>query len=459
MSLITSSQIGYGQAGLENVSYKFVQVPPQNFGANISLNASQQPVTFNLPVDVWNFSESYLSFTINLALVANQYIWTREDVWSGAISHIQFYCDSTSTPIVDLDNLQNYCQIVLKKETALNDLQTMDAQSGFYPSNSLKNAVPALQPNQVTGATPNPSFKSYNEPAYYNVQPIATAAAINVMLPLRLLKNTLFSMNKDITSPKITYLKLFFGPLGKFAFSSTSNVSPTAAVPAALPNVAGNYISNLMFYMASEANPAARAKVEGDMRKGLSFYVPWVQSFKNQNTGVVQNININLDQNFGATLSKMYHSVYNNTESEGTAYDNCNFTDNAGVISAGKVQTFVTAINQKDLQQLVMDCTATTGLYTDYVTIKNQLKGSVIQSRPQYQQQWFWCDDFSNIGPKNEQEDNDSIISGLPMTATAATWTFKGKTMNAVGNPTYQHYSYGIFMRRLVMNNSTIAIA
>src|SRR6185312_11970575 len=87
------------------------QVNPNNFGTNINITNSLTPVTFNLPVDVFNWYDAQLSFNLVIpAVTANpgaRYIWLRSDVWSGCIQHIQHYVQ-TNQYIVDLDYIQNY---------------------------------------------------------------------------------------------------------------------------------------------------------------------------------------------------------------------------------------------------------------------------------------------------------------------------------------------------------------
>ena len=56
--------------------------------------------------------------------------------------------------IVDLDNLQNYFDIVLKKESDEDEYQSYDQytnlQSGLLANNSLVNTIPALRNSNIT---------------------------------------------------------------------------------------------------------------------------------------------------------------------------------------------------------------------------------------------------------------------------------------------------------------------
>jgi len=140
--------------------------------------------------------------------------------------------------IVDLDNLQNYLDILLKKELELDEFLSNDLLTGFSQSNTVVNVIPALRTatvavtNTPDGAS-NPSNINYNEPAYFQVGGISGAVAVgnvqyNVQFPLRLIKNTAFAVDKNMYFGQTTYLKVYFGPLSKICYSSTSNNNPSA---------------------------------------------------------------------------------------------------------------------------------------------------------------------------------------------------------------------------------------
>jgi hypothetical protein len=454
---LESPQVGYGQASMQGATYKFNECLANNNGLNIAMTTSEVPVIVNIDPEIWNNYESYLQFTLNIAASVGNYIWTREDVWSGCISHIQFYQNASTAGPVDLEGIPNYLQIVLKKEVSLKDLLNLEERNGLYPSNAVKNAVPALQPSQAVVATPNPSQRNYQEPAYYQCANLSTAVAKTFFLPMRLLKNTMYSLNKDVIAGTKMFMKIFFAPIGKFAFASNSNISPSAGAITPLVANVNTYINNLKFFQAIQTNLVLRQAIisKASAPGGLKYVIPYVKMFLNSYTGTNQNGVVPLDSSYGNVISKLYYSLYNNTETELTAFDNCNFSDNVG-ISVGKVTLFQTFINGDPLQVQKMDCTPAIGTFMDYNTIKSQLKESIIQTRQQYQQNWFWCEEFSNHGAKYEQEDGSSIISGKSLSPTAVNYKFNA-TIAGV-NPTYQHYCWGVFYRTLVMDGTNMML-
>ena len=212
--------------------------------------------------------------------------------------------------------------------------------TGVSGSNCVANVIPALRNASQTstannGLGSNPSSINYNEPAYFQVGTLNGAVSYTVQFPLKLIKNSAFSIDKNLYFAQTTYLKVYFGPLSKVCYSSTSNNNPsfgakTTYVPAAgnaTIGVATAPIQPIQFQLmlAVETNQDLRTMTMNKVTSGgLSYLIPYVQAFKNPNTGASQNISIQLDQGNGRSLMKVYHSLYNSQEDLDTMYDHAN---------------------------------------------------------------------------------------------------------------------------------------
>src|SRR5690606_29291812 len=108
-------------------SYKFEPQYPNTFGQTIAITTSQTPVTINIPPVVFNLSQSFLNYTVTLPDVNGSYIWYALQALK-EVSHIQFFPGSSGQWIADLDNLQNYLDILLKKELEANEFLTLDLE-------------------------------------------------------------------------------------------------------------------------------------------------------------------------------------------------------------------------------------------------------------------------------------------------------------------------------------------
>ncbi|HEV2601387.1 MAG TPA: hypothetical protein VGT41_03750, partial [Candidatus Babeliales bacterium] len=224
-------QINYHQKRFSHPSYRFEPQFSNTFGQPVVLGASQTPVTINIPPEVFNLSQSYLLYSVNLptagALITFGMLQALKE-----ISHIQYYSGS-SMWIVDIDNLQNYLDILLKKELARDEFLSEDPLVGISSNNSVVNVVPALRnTNQQAAANnnlaANPSSVNYTEPAYYQVGALNTGVSYEVQFPLKLIKNTAFAIDKNMYFGQTTYLKVYFGPVSKICYASTSNSNPSA---------------------------------------------------------------------------------------------------------------------------------------------------------------------------------------------------------------------------------------
>ena len=111
--VVSSEQINYQQKMFSHPTYRFEPQFPNTYGLVISLeSASQTPSTINLPPEVFNLSQSMLLYSVTLPAGA-AFIWTALQSLR-EISHLQFYSGSNSW-ICDIDNLQNYLDILIKK--------------------------------------------------------------------------------------------------------------------------------------------------------------------------------------------------------------------------------------------------------------------------------------------------------------------------------------------------------
>ena len=213
-SVVTSDQINYHQKMFSHPSYKFEPQFSNTFGQPLVLGSSQTPSTINIPPEVFNLSQSFLLYSVNIpANSLGTYTWYAAQALK-EISHIQFYSGSNMW-MADIDNLQNYLDITLKKELEQDEFLSLDPLTGIYANNSVVNVIPALRNSSIntTANVPNllanPSSTNYTEPAYFNVSTLNGAVSYTIQFPLRLIKNSIFSIDKNLYFGQTTYESLF----------------------------------------------------------------------------------------------------------------------------------------------------------------------------------------------------------------------------------------------------------
>src|SRR5690606_32658305 len=115
----------------------------------------------------------------------------------------------------------------------------------------------------------------------------AGSVRCNAQFPLRLIKNTAFSIDKNLYFGQTSYLKVYFGPTSKICYSSTSNANPSAGtktpyVPlaTALDGFRQPFISNFQLMLAVETNQDMRTQIINKVAtSGLLYNIPYVQAF------------------------------------------------------------------------------------------------------------------------------------------------------------------------------------
>ena len=160
-------------------------------------------------------------------------------------------------------------------------------------------------------------------------------------------------------------LKVYFGPTSKIGYFGTSANSPSDGVKITMTGAAS--IAGFQLMLAVETNQDIRTKTINKVASsGQIYMIPYVQAFKNSNTGPSQNITIQLDQGNGKSLLKVYHAPYGNNEDLDTMYDHANtplvsgsLVPIAGAASNQKVLSYYTQLNGQRIQNITIDCTAT----------------------------------------------------------------------------------------------------
>lgn len=477
MSILSAPEIDYQQQTYSHPTYKFLQFYPNTYGQAITIGSALNQVTFNLPPnECINFAKSYLVWTdyiSNRGAGALVY-WIHNDTVS-EINRMQLQ-PSNSTYLVDIDYFQNYFQLSSKCETNFGEFMCRDPYlENMTPCNCINVNNLRIGSSNTNTAVAGSGSMNFTEPAYlYTIGSLAANAVdpytpyyIQRMLKLGDIKNSFMSIDKDVYfGGQISYLKLWVGTSDKFGFTST-NVGDPITGAAALTTTSVIQMQNLTLYLAVESNELIRQDIMQKVQSsGLKYMIPYVQAYKNlYGASTTQQLSIQLDVNSGKAFKKMYWALYNNTESGALAYDHSNVNYSNGFLGVvptygNKIYNFWTLLNGKRLQDITLESrisgnAATNLVPLDYMSLKNKLKGSVIQNSLVYQANWFWLDDFSGFSSIMMQNGCPHIFSGIPMSAVALVYGFNAY---ATTNYAYNHYAYSIFFKELNISTSLVTV-
>lgn len=450
-----AEQATYKQISEEKPYYQFSQYNQVSGGTDITLTASFQESKFELPTEVINLGRSVLRYRVAVAELDVKWNNLFRD-FRPEIKRMRLVT-SNNVVLCEIQEFPEYCQTVLKYETKLDEYLTRDTEEFPSRSDAVATNIAALRPGGGTAAL------GYTEPYYLQVDAKGDAAGagnsqIEVQFALRNLKQTILSLDKDIHfANKLVYLEIQWN--AKTALGYTSAAAATAVAEAAL--VGACTISNLTLYLAMEKNERIAQSVKMTAETGMRILSPYVLYDGTTLTSTGRrNVQLRFSRADGQRLKKIYHTIYNATDSKDTRYDHSTGTS-AGVVT-NAFSGFKTMWNNVDRQNGFM-YNSTTGTVAagtlvkqmdDWLIMRELAKGTIIQSYGQFLWDWCFCDDYSNIVSVNEKEPEDMRIrQGLPLDQLAR-WDI---VFNAGLAAYSRHYSWAITERELMISKQGIA--
>ena len=232
MQEVVSKELDYKQFDKTHPTYILTKVLPQSGNNQWAIRAAGQEILLQLPVTAYNLAKSILYFQIFVSDTAvnpigdNLQQWWTADCLS-AIQQIELY-DTKNTPIARIYDLQNYTSMVWKSEIKQSDFLTFDQAVNCAPNVA---AIPNvtnncgftrfLQPSfinlpglsnhrfdntlpQLTGYKPTHFFSTTVMSNSVN----AGSFGLNVMIPLSMFSNTIFSVDKDLLFNEVMTIRI-----------------------------------------------------------------------------------------------------------------------------------------------------------------------------------------------------------------------------------------------------------
>ena len=576
MSTLVAEQFDYKGKKFETPNpnqYRYAKLYPQNASQSqpLAVGATSQ-VTFELPSDPYNLSRAFLQYTISPIAVAgsNSITWkdlmnhinqiqlvSRQQILIADLQNVPLYTKAAWKQEIkyedyktfeDFDNNVGYgCMLRKQNAQNKNSVATVDIAGANYVQSADKlrtyrvypcfnpastninagNTVPiqfslcgsSMLTANVTGAGPHDQTPSstvqYDEPQYFEIsQNQATPFTYNIKFPLRLLLNTIFSVDKDLYfNGEIMYLKIFFSPSTAISFISTV---PDAAVASAggyctqdaatlghpgsdmrvnaAPNVvtytiaattAATNLTNLTLWLPINRDPDVKDSLKkiidnGEMKLNIPFVWTLNQSFvagtvvtagqvTTPPTSTAENVTIKVNSSHGKRLQKIYYTIVNgdgNGALSNLQYDisnlgyvvtvpnNTNVALNTmanGLQIGYKIQQFQTFLDNKPLQDYIVNCT--TG--DDYTLQMPYLKDSLILDSSMFAYNWCWVERFDDLlspADKPFKVPNSNLEVGLDLSVEHK-YDFV-----SICNPysTLVHYAFLVAQRELHITNQGI---
>ena len=293
---------------------------------------------------------------------------------------------------------------------------------------------------------------------------------LNCEIPLGMLYNSIFAVDKDLFFNEVMVLRIVFNGTNRFCFTTPNTASLTdpsgggnngASPPTTLAVAPAFNITfqNLMLYLATEQNAA----IENELRlkvnspEGLKILIPYIYTNKlGLPASSSQAVSVRYNRGHGIKLKKIYYSAFNTNENVNWSFDHSNLS-NVGV-AGYKIQNFYTAIDNIRLQQYNIDCQNSNGQCQDWLEMQKYCKGSIIATSNMYQYNWFWLDDFSNAKSTSQKTQaglsEDNMVQGLDLTLEKK-YDIILNTNNILG---LNHYCFAITEKLMIVTPNGIVV-
>lgn len=430
MSVEVSQEQDYRKSVKSHAQYKFSRVIAQQGQGSttngwVSISGGNDAV-FEIPQVPINLSQSVLQLTLTPgATTANlsYYNWIFMDTLS-FLSGIQLYTRS-GVMICDIsNNLQNYLKVVWKSDIKLQEYENFDllcdaalAPGGSGSGRMLRKSNGASSTAADTFSKRPVSFNAnsttvekvpylenqYIQPGNAASEAVgATSPVITVSLPLSMIKNTIFEMDKTLYFNEVVLCRLIFGQASKFLYNGTSATVPLSG---AATTAAAASVSNLNLYIAMERNPELGNVLRSEIQKGsFSIPIPCVNIFKQGAiTGTSQSTTVRLNRAHGRRLLKIYHSMFggsSNTTLEDKNFAYCNAIGANATYNLNDMSSYYTALQNQRLQ----DWQITLSTFDDWLIQQKRLEGSLVLNSDILRYNFFHLDDFTGSEKSVDKE-------------------------------------------------------
>jgi hypothetical protein len=306
----------------------------------------------------------------------------------------------------------------------------------------VRGEVGALHGNPRYGAVAHPQgVSTMHEPQYLHTGVEAAATVLNIEIPLALIKNTIFALDKDFFFGETMMLKFIWNDREAWGFKGGGTGDPTN--PAAnIATIGANIaITKLGLYLALEKNPVICAGLVSKVAsQGLQTIIPFVYSHLNTTTpSTSQNVAVRFSGAQGRYLKKIYHVMYDTAVVGVTRY-----------LASNEARTmpsvFHTSLNNERLQEFDQQVADN----DDWSLIRSKIKGTLMDDLQVYRYNWCVLEKFDGDGPDDPSE---VIDSGLPL-STELKYDFTATT----GATAYNHYTFAVITRMLSITPSGIIL-
>jgi len=454
-------QLDYKNEILSTPMYKFKKISPSNSAAVVLTTTGGNDSTFDIPTNVHNLARSMLFFQINVYNDVGTALYNySHNSALAAIQEIRFIGKNSGVSVCNITKLQDYTHVTFTTDIPEDHYANYDT---FYHNSGVGRY---LRPNiaasgfttqgafakRATDAS-NPSIP-LKEQSYVEIGNVAVAVVntigltLNFAIPLSMIRNSIFSVDKDMFWNEPMQLTIIWGNRDRFVYAGTSATDPTAGAISVVRDIP---VTNLNLFLAVEQNEAIANKIISHIKDpqspGLTIPISYVTTVRTPVTSsTAHNITYTIGRGQGHRLLKIYHTFTNSTtETLNAAYDNRFLAGTYGAAGA----YFYTQLEGGRLQ----DYNLNFNTYDDWANIQQKLVGSIIFNSAIYRNSWVWIDSFDDC-KKTSDIQNNTEIKGID-TSTGLRYDF---ILNLSTATALTHYDFIVCQKMLTIGPNGIII-
>lgn len=435
-------QLDYSKIPYLHPQYRYSKILPNTGLQSLSVTtAGGQSLIFEIPVKPINLSRSILSFTATYGLPgAGKFTWAKQDALA-LIQEINF-SDRMGKHLAQITNVAQYSALVNDYETSFADFKTMDSEilAGQYFSVSNDEASVNVRHDNTTASV------NYDEQLYFRSGADNGAIVYTARIPLDMLKNSIFELDKDLLFKDIMIMTITFNPSTYAAF--ISNAEATVNTPASFPSAIA--LSSIQLEVAVDINPqiVQEMNMKRDSAEGISFLCPYVYSYKQgfAATTTSQSVSLRYSRIQGARLVKILYAVFG-PETANTFLEHTN-------VGAAKITSFYTQLNGQRNEEINMAC----ALGDDYRYMLHKLKGTPVLNSDIYNYNWCYISSFSGhddqLSRQHIAQSKWNFEQGISLDEEKK-WDMY---ITSLGTAVQHHYAFAIVQKMVKIDQNGVSI-
>jgi len=398
--------------------YRYAKIPLNNLSSGqVPFNqTSQTLVEIKIPASTcFNLSKSFITYQYTVpakaAVGAINYFGAVHE--NGFDFQQVFFGSGSGLGIVDMTYANRYKKAVQNlRNTFEQDFQGgfQDQTTQFYPARQAgaNNVYPQSLDGLTAGVLNASPINNTDSQQLVFSNAVGTALQVTRQIPLSVLKDTFFEMDKDVVFGSDMYLRLFTAALQQMIFYTPNQANPHIG---AVAFTNANPVNAINFYLqlAIEENIDIRNSLLMSLAKGsIKMNIPYTYCYRFSSTTATANLSLTLTKNYGKSLNRVLFVPFNAQEFTNYSYDHSNMN---GV----KVSQIQTTLNGRPLQDSIIQCynpylapsTLTPNIFSqaanfggvvdfagDWRQIREFAKGSCLQSYPHFQANWLFQDSW-----------------------------------------------------------------